>query len=46
MVVDAFIYMFFIGLGTALGVAVAALISWKVWQKMNSKSKKRKGVAF
>lgn len=47
MVVDAFVYMFFVGLGTALGVAAAALISWKVWQRMNRKTtKKRKGVAF
>lgn len=46
MVVDAFIYMFFVGFGTALGVALAVLISYKVWQRMNKPKKKRKGVAL
>ncbi|MBK5447025.1 hypothetical protein [Peribacillus sp. TH24] len=47
MVVEAFIYMFFVGFGTALGVAAAALISFKVWQRMKSKTnRKRKGAAF
>jgi hypothetical protein len=41
MVVDAFIYMFFIGSGTATGVAVVGLITWKVFQRMNNKPKKR-----
>lgn len=47
--VDAFIYMFFVGFGTALGVALAALISYKVFKKMNNQkpsNKKRKGVAY
>lgn len=47
MVVNAFIYMYFVGAGTALGVATVALLSWKVYQRMNRKSKKKnKGVAF
>lgn len=47
--VEAFIYMFFVGFGTALGVALAALISYKVWGKMNNRkpsNKKRKGAAY
>lgn len=44
MVVDAFIYMFFIGSGTALGVACVAFISWKVvMHSKNKPNKKRKG---
>lgn len=49
MVVEAFIYMFVVGFGTALGVAAAALIAWKVWGRMNNgktKNKKRKGAAI
>jgi hypothetical protein len=45
-VVDAFFYMFFVGSGTALGVACVVLLSWKVWKRMNNKTKKRKGAAF
>jgi len=45
MVVDAMVYMYFVGFGVAAGAATAALISWKVWQKLN-KPKKRKGAAF
>lgn len=36
MVVEAFIYMFVVGFGTALGVLLAVLIGWKVWGKVNS----------
>lgn len=48
MVVDAFIYMYFVGAGTALGVATVVLISYKVWQRMNNKvnKKRRKGVVL
>jgi high-affinity Fe2+/Pb2+ permease len=47
MVVDAFFYMFFVGAGTTLGAACVGLLSWKVWQRMNNQSvKKRKGVSF
>lgn len=43
MVVDAFIYMFVVGLGLSLGVATTALISWKAWGRIGNKpSKKRK----
>lgn len=45
MVVEAMFYMYFVGFGVAAGAATAALISWKVWQRMN-RPKKRKGVAF
>jgi hypothetical protein len=38
--------MYVVGSGTALGVASVVLLSWKVWQKMNNKSKKKKGVTF
>jgi hypothetical protein len=38
--------MYFVGAGTALGVASVALLSWKVWKKMNNKTRKRKGAAF
>jgi hypothetical protein len=45
MVVEAMIYMYFVGFGIAAGIATAALISWKLWQRIN-KPKKRKGAAF
>jgi hypothetical protein len=39
--------MYFVGAGTTLGVATVVLLSYKVWQRMNNKSiKKKKGVAF
>lgn len=47
MVVDAFIYMYFVGAGTSLGVASIVFLSYKVWQRMNNKTtirKRRKGV--
>lgn len=40
---EAFIYMFFVGSGTALGVAVVAFLAWKVVQRSNKKKAKRKG---
>lgn len=43
MVVEAFIYMYFVGLGTALGVASVVFIGWKVVQRSNKKQIKRKG---
>ena len=41
--VEAFIYMYFVGLGTALGVGTVAFMGWKVVQKSNNKKMKRKG---
>lgn len=46
MVVDAFIYMYFIGSGTALGVATVVFISWKVVQRSKNKQKKTKKRGF
>jgi hypothetical protein len=47
MVVAAFIYMYFVGAGTTLGVASVVLLSFKVWQRMKNKQPKiRKGVAY
>lgn len=43
MVVEAFIYMYFVGLGTALGVGTVAFMGWKVVQRSNNKKVKRKG---
>jgi hypothetical protein len=40
-VVDAFVYMFFVGAGTAAGVAVVGLITWKIVKSSNNKIKKR-----
>lgn len=42
---DAFIYMYVVGSGTALGVASVTWLSWKVVQRSNSKGKvsKRRG---
>ena len=45
---DAFIYFFFIGAGTSLGVAVVTFLSWKVYKRSQNKPKKataRKGIA-
>ena len=45
MVVDAFIYMFFVGGGAAAGVAVVGLITWKiVTRSLNKSPKKKRGV--
>lgn len=45
MVVDAFIYMFFIGSGTAAGVSVVGLLTWKiVLRSLNKKPKKKRGI--
>ncbi|MFP7202629.1 hypothetical protein SFC08_16790 [Lysinibacillus halotolerans] len=41
--VEAFIYMYFVGLGTALGVGTVAFMGWKVVQRSNNKKVKRKG---
>lgn len=40
--VDAFIYMYFIGAGTTLGVATIAFISWKVVIRSKNKTSKRR----
>lgn len=42
MVVDAFMYMYVVGAGTAFGVATVAFVSWKVVQRSNNKPKKKK----
>lgn len=44
--VDAFIYMYFLGLGAALGVGTVAWIGWKVVERSNNKKSKKKGVAY
>lgn len=43
MVVDAFVYMYFVGLGTSLGIGTVVWIGWKVIQRQKNKSLKRKG---
>jgi hypothetical protein len=44
---DAFVYMFFLGSGTALGVATIGFLSWFLVKKINQpktkKNKNRKG---
>lgn len=42
MVVDAFIYMYFVGAGTSAGVATVGLLTWKIYQKMNHTRKQVK----
>jgi len=42
-VVDAFIYMYFVGFGTSLGIATVAWIGWKVVTRQKSKLTKKKG---
>lgn len=46
MVVDAFIYMYFVGLGTAFGVATVVWIGWKVVRRSNNKASrvKKRGI--
>jgi hypothetical protein len=45
MVVDAFIYMFFVGSGTAAGVSAVGLISWKIVNRsINKQPKKKRGI--
>lgn len=39
----AFLYMYFVGAGTAAGVATVGLITWKIAQRINIKKIKRKG---
>jgi len=48
MVVEVFMYMFFVGSGATLGAAVVAFVSWKVYQRSTKgpAKKKRQGVAF
>ncbi len=38
-------YMYFVGAGTALGVATVAFMGWKVVKRSNNKQGRRKGVA-
>lgn len=42
--VEAFVYMYFVGFGTSLGIATVAWIGWKVFNRQKSKTNKRKGV--
>jgi hypothetical protein len=41
-VVDAFIYMFFVGSGTAAGVSVVGLVTWKIVKRSSNKQPKKK----
>jgi len=41
MVVDVFIYMYFVGAGIALGIGTIVLIGWKIFQRSQKKRKKR-----
>ena len=43
MVVEAFVYMYFVGLGTSLGIGTVAWIGWKVFNRQKLKTNKRKG---
>lgn len=42
MVVEAFIYMYFVGSGAAAGVASIVYISWKVYKRSTNKQTKKK----
>lgn len=44
MVVDAMIYMFFVGFGLTSGVATVAFISWKIYRKINNQVPKKRGI--
>lgn len=49
MVVEVFLYMFFVGSGLALGAACVAFVAWKVYKRSVKKSapnKKNQRVAF
>lgn len=39
--VEAFIYMFFVGSGTTLGAASVGLLTFKVYKRMENKTAKR-----
>lgn len=42
---EAFIYMFFVGSGTAAGVSVVGFITWKFVQRsLNKQNKKKRSV--
>ncbi|MFO1442680.1 hypothetical protein KDN24_05565 [Bacillus sp. Bva_UNVM-123] len=42
---EAFIYMYFVGAGTAAGAATVGLITWKIVKKTNDKvAKKKRGI--
>ncbi|GIN62760.1 hypothetical protein J27TS8_27530 [Robertmurraya siralis] len=42
---DAFIYMYIVGAGTALGVATVGLITWKIiTRNQKPKLKKKRGI--
>lgn len=43
MVVDAFIYMYFVGAGTSAGIASIGLLTWKIVQRSKNKVGKKKG---
>ncbi|MBH0176215.1 hypothetical protein IHV09_21910 [Fictibacillus sp. 23RED33] len=44
--VEAFVYMYFVGAGTTLGAASVVLLSYKVWQRMKNKTNKKRKGAF
>lgn len=37
----AFLYMYFVGAGTAAGAATVGLITWKIVQRLNKKVKRK-----
>jgi hypothetical protein len=41
---DAFIYMYVVSSGAAAGVATVGLITWKIIQRFNNKTIKKRGV--
>lgn len=40
--VEAAMYMFFVGAGTSAGVAVVGIVTWKIVQRSLAKQNKRK----
>lgn len=40
---DAFVYMFVVGSGFSLGVAVIVFVSWKFLERSKKKSKRKGG---
>jgi hypothetical protein len=43
-VVDAYIYMFFVGSGLATGFALVGLITWKIVKRSIDKTPKKRGI--
>ncbi|MDP4086024.1 MAG: hypothetical protein Q8934_15580 [Bacillota bacterium] len=40
----AFLYMYFVGAGTAAGAATIGLITWKIVQRTNKKAARKRGI--